>query len=327
MNRGSTNRRYLFLPPITAGVEEYAEAVRQALPELEILPCRSREEALRELPHAHGAYGTLDAELLAAAGELEWLACPQAGPPPSFYFPELVASTVTVTNVRGVYNDHISEHIMAFVLAFSRCLPVYIPQQIRGEWKSEGEAGPAIYLPGATALIIGVGGFGGATAVHCNHFGMQVIGIDPRVGEAPPGVDELYGPDALDQHLGRADFVIMTAPQTPRTEGLADRTFFAKMKSSAILINIGRGANVLLDDLDRALRDGAIAGGALDVFEIEPLPPGHPLWTAPNFLMTPHVAAAGPFVNERRIQLLVDNCRRFAQGEPLLNVVDKENRF
>ena len=321
------NRRFLFLPPITGGVERYAESVRRALPDLDVVLCHSREHALEALPSAHGAYGTLDAELLAAAPVLEWLACPQAGPPPKFYFPELIASAVTVTNVRGVYNDHISEHIMAFVLAFSRGLHIYIPQQTRGEWTSAGEAGPATYLPEATALIIGVGGIGGATAAHCAHFGMHVIGIDPRVGEPPDGVDELYGPEALDPQLERADFVIMTAPQTPSTQGLVDRAFFAKMKSTAVFINIGRGANVVLDDLHRALADGAISGAALDVFEIEPLPPEHPLWTARNFLMTPHVAAAGPFIDERRIELLIENCRRFTWGERLLNVVDKETWF
>ena len=287
----------------------------------------SREEALEVLPPAGGAYGTMDAELLAAAIELEWLACPQAGPPPSFYFPELIESAVTVTNVRGVYNDHISAHIVTFVLSFARGLHVYIPQQIRGEWKSEGEAAPATYLPESTALIIGVGGIGGATAVHCGHFGMHVIGIDPRVTETPEGVDELHHPDALERHLGRADFVIMTAPQTPSTQGLVDRGFFRAMKDAAVFINIGRGASVVLDDLDRALRDGAIGGAALDVFAVEPLPSDHPLWQAPNFLMTPHVAAAGPFIDERRIALLVENCRRFSEREELLNVVDKESWF
>ena len=99
------------------------------------------------------------------------------------------------------------------------------------------------------------------------------------------------------------------------------------MKPSAFFINIGRGATVRLDDLDRALRGGVIAAAALDVFETEPLPRCHPLWDAPGILITPHVAAAGPYTDERRWQVFVDNCRRFDDGQPLANLVDKANWF
>ena len=156
---------------------------------------------------------------------------------------------------------------------------------------------------------------------------MTTVGIDPRVEEAPEGVDELHRPDALNRLLPPADFVIATAPQTPDTEGLFTAAKFEQMQASAFFINIGRGSNVVLADLDQALREGRIAGAALDVFEVEPLPEGHPLWTAPNFLMTPHVAAAGPYLEDRRRDLLVENCKRFANGEELVNIVDKANWF
>ena len=316
--------RFVFLPP---GSQEMADRIRQEVPELEVVTCASRAEALAALPTAKGAFGTMDPELLAAAPQLHWLACPAAGPDPSFYFPELIASPVTVTNVRGIYNDHISNHIITFVLVFSRCMQRYFPAQFRGEWVAGGEGSDSVYLPESTALIIGVGGIGGATAQHCSYFGMHVIGIDPRVDEAPAGVDELYPPPELDQHLGRADFVIMTAPQTPGTQRLIDKERLGKMKKTAVFINIGRGSNVVLDDLSEALYAGTIGGAALDVFETEPLPPDHALWKAPNFLMTPHVAASGPYLKERRFDLMVENCRRLAQGRELVNVVDKENWF
>ena len=119
----------------------------------------------------------------------------------------------------------------------------------------------------------------------------------------------------------------MTAPQTPQMERLIDAPRLRRMKSSAILINIGRGSNVVLDDLTDALYEGTIGGAALDVFEIEPLPPGHRLWKAPNFIMTPHTAASGPYLSERRIELQIENCRRFARGDELANIVDKANWF
>ena len=319
--------KFVILPPPGDFQHRMAARIGAAVPEANAVVCEDRHHALAELADARGAFGTLDPELLAAAGGLKWLACPAAGPDPSFYFPELVASDVVVTNTRGIYSDHIGVHIMAFVLAFARHLHVYLPAQQRGEWGPGGEGGASIHLPDATAVIIGVGGIGSEAARHCAHFGMHVIGIDPRVAEAPEGVDELYTPEALDEQLGRGDFVIMTAPQTPQMERLIDRPRLAHMKETGILINIGRGVNVVLEDLADALYEGSIGGAALDVFEIEPLPPGHRLWKAPNFLMTPHTAASGPHLEERRFELQVENCRRFARGEPLANVVDKGNWF
>ena len=216
---------------------------------------------------------------------------------------------------------------MAFVLAFSRGFHFYLPQQFAGAWAQGGEDARTVYLPEATAVVIGVGGIGGETARHLAHFGVRVIGIDPRVPQPPEGVPELYRPEALDEHIGRGDFVIMTAPQTPAMEGMMNARRLAKMKKSAVLINIGRGVNVVLDDLADALYDGTIGGAALDVFAVEPLPAGHRLWRAPNFLMTPHMAGAGPYLEDRSLELLVENCRRLRDGEPLVNVVDKANWF
>ena len=204
---------------------------------------------------------------------------------------------------------------------------LYFRDQFEGRWRKGGESRDSVYLPESTVLIIGVGGIGGETARQCKHFGMSVIAIDPRVSEAPDGVDELYRPEELDSLLPKADFVILTAPQTPATDGLFTSAKFETMKESAYFINIGRGSNVILADLNTALREAVIAGAALDVFEEEPLPEGHPLWTAPNFLMTPHVAASGPFLEDRRLNLMVENAKRFAEGKELVNIVDKANWF
>ena len=319
--------KFVFLPPSGERTRAMAEAMTAAVADLEIVHCESRAEALSALGSARACFGTLDPELLAAAPRLEWLAAPAAGPAKGFYFPELIASDVVATNFRGIFNDHISAHIMAFVLVLSRGMHMYFRDQFEGHWRKGGESSPATYLPESTALIIGVGGIGAETARRCKNWGMKTVGIDPRVVSTPAGVDELHRPDALDKLLPQADFVILTAPQTPNTEGLFTSAKFEQMQNSAYFINIGRGSNVSLADLDQALREGQIAGAALDVFETEPLPDGHPLWTAPNFLMTPHIAAAGPYLEDRRRDLLVANCQRLAKGEKLLNIVDKENWF
>src|SRR5437870_5372274 len=145
--------------------------------------------------------------------------------------------------------------------------------------------------------------------------------------QAPPGVRKLDAPDALDALLPLADFVILTVPHTPATEGFMHRARFQRMKRTAFFINIGRGMTTRLDDLVAALRAGEIAGAGLDVFEQEPLPADHPLWTMPGVLITPHTAGHGPHLDERRFEILLDNSRRFLSGLPLRNVVDKANWF
>jgi phosphoglycerate dehydrogenase-like enzyme len=213
---------------------------------------------------------------------------------------------------------------MSLLLAFARGLQVYIPQQVAGVWQ---QGYPTIYLPEATVVIVGVGGIGGETARLCSEFGMTVLGIDPRLTAPSAGVSELHRPDDLLEVLPKGDFVIVTVPETPQTQGMFGRAQFRAMKSSGYFINIGRGATVILDDLVDALRAGEIAGAGLDVFQIEPLPAGHPLWSMPGVLITPHVAGNGPYLDDRRTELFIDNCKRFNEGRELRNVVDKANWF
>src|SRR6202011_4034290 len=268
------------------------------------------------------------ADLLAKATKLRWLQAPQIAPPAGYYYPELIAHPLQVTNFREIFNDHISAHILALVLAFARGLQVFIPQQLRREWKkSSQEAGDVVHLPEATALIVGVGGIGAETARLLAAFGVTVLATDARRTTAPDGVVELHRPEALDELLPRADFVILTVPHTPVTEGFFNRARFRRMKPTAFFINIGRGMTTKLDDLVAALKAGEIAGAALDVYEQEPLPSEHPLWTLPNVLLTPHMAGHGPYLDERRFEIMADNCRAFAAGLPLRNQVDKTSWF
>jgi len=176
-------------------------------------------------------------------------------------------------------------------------------------------------------LVVGVGGIGGEVARLASAFGMTVIGVDERRGAPPPGVAELHRAAALDELLPRADFVVLTVPHTPETEGFMNRARFRRMKRTAFFINIGRGMTTRLDDLVAALEAGEIAGAGLDVYEVEPLPADHKLWTLPNVLLTPHTAGHGPYLDERRYEVLSDNCRRFVEGSELRNVVDKARWF
>ena len=317
----------LMLPPQTPTTRAWASRLAAALPELAIVVAETEADASRAVGDADAAFGTMPDTLLRDARRLRWLQAPQAAPPAGYYTTALIAHPVVVTNFREIYNDHIGAHIMAFVLAFARGFQHYLPRQLRRQWRREPHDRGVIHLPEATALIVGVGGIGAEAARLAAAFGMHVIGVDPRRREAPPGVLKLDAPDALDALLPLADFVILTVPHTPATEGFMHRARFQRMKRTAFFINIGRGMTTRLDDLVAALRAGEIAGAGLDVFEQEPLPADHPLWTMPGVLITPHTAGHGPFLDDRRLQILLDNCRRFLAGEPLRNVVDKASWF
>jgi phosphoglycerate dehydrogenase-like enzyme len=315
--------KMVLLPP--GYYPDWAERIRAAVPGFEVTVSADPNNASRDIEGADCAYGDLPPTLFARAKRLRWIQCYAAGPDPSFYHEALVNSDVVVTNFRGIYNDHVGQHAVAFLLALSRHFPRYMAQQSQRQWNT---LQPALYLPESTVAIVGVGGIGGEVARLCKCFGAFTVGLDTRLKSNPDFLDELYGPEGLDGLLPRADFVIITTPDTPQTRGMMNSKRFDLMKPGSFLINVGRGACVILDDLVAALRSGKIAGAGLDVFEAEPLPPDHALWQIPNVLITPHVAAENaPHLYERRTEILLENCRRFAGGEPLLNVVDKQNRF
>ncbi|HEY1797839.1 MAG TPA: D-2-hydroxyacid dehydrogenase [Stellaceae bacterium] len=319
---------FLMLPPQSDKTREWGKALAEAHPELEVIVAETREGAEQAIAVAEGAYGTIPPDLLPKAQHLRWLQAPQAAPPAGYYYPELISHPVQITNFREIYNDHIAAHVMAYLLAFARGLHIYLPQQLRREWKpAPRESGDVVHLPEATALVVGVGGIGGEIARLASGFGIKVIGIDERRTDKPEGVAEMHRAGALDSLLPQADFVILTVPHTPETEGFMNRARFQRMKKSAFFINIGRGRTTRLDDLVAALKAGEIAGAALDVYEIEPLPADHALWTMPNVLLTPHTAGHGPYLDDRRYDVLSDNCRRFAHGEALRNIVDKARWF
>lgn len=318
--------KLVFLPPANDRVRQMARDLGAAVPAVTPVVAETEADAEREIVDADAAFGTIAPAVLAQAGKLRWLQAPAAAPPAGYYYPELIAHPVVVTNFRGIFNDRIPALIMAYVLAFARGLHLYLRQQLRTEWRPLGND-DVVHLPESTALIVGVGGIGGETARLASAFGITVLGVDARQEQAPAGVAELHRPDALDRLIPRADFVILTVPHTPETEGFFDARRFGLMKPSAYFINIGRGKTTRLDDLNAALRRGTIAGAALDVYEIEPLPADHPLWDAPNTILTPHSADRGPHLDERRSAILIDNARRFAAGQPLVNPVDKAHWF
>jgi phosphoglycerate dehydrogenase-like enzyme len=312
--------------------------IQQAAAPMDVVQASQEVQALAEIADADALFGPLTPAMLQAAHRLRWVQAPTASME-WFLFPELIESPVIVTNMRGIFSDVIADHVFGFILCFAKNFHIYIRQQLRSHWQVVGRApeelpgyaGPgevqpfdraALTLADCVLGVIGLGGIGAETARRGLAFGMSVLGLDPVAASAPPGV-ALLRPENLDELLAVSDFVVIAAPHTPDTVKLINRSRLRQMKKTAYLINVGRGVIVDLADLTAALQAGEIAGAGLDVFEIEPLPPGHPLWQMPNVIITPHTAAASPRIAERHLEVLLDNLRRFVGGQPLQNVVDK----
>jgi phosphoglycerate dehydrogenase-like enzyme len=302
------------------------------------------EQALRQMPTADAFFGKLTPPLLAAAPRLRWVQAPTASLE-HYLFPELAAHPCVLTNMRGLFSDVIADQVMGYVVCFARNLHVYVLQAAAGRWAPVGgedarvafAAGPGTvnaidrahrHLAGATLGVVGLGAIGREVAQRAAAFGMRVVAVDPCHTDRPAEVEALWPVEGLPELLGQSEYVVIAAPHTPQTAGMFRRAQFRQMRKDAYLINVGRGALVVLDDLVAALEAGEIAGAALDVFETEPLPPDHALWRMPGrVIVTPHVAGYSPRIAGRHLEVLLDNVGRFVRGEPLRNVVDKERWY
>jgi phosphoglycerate dehydrogenase-like enzyme len=232
----------------------------------------------------------------------------------------MIESDVVITNTAGAFDAAMAEHAFALLLTLTRGMRAAHDHQRRHEWSREV---PVYQLSGKTMGVLGLGTIGRAVAVRAKAFGMRVIALDAQVKVPPEGVDEVTGPDRTDDVFRESDVVVVALPLTERTTGLVNRDRLRTMKRRAYLINIARGPIVVEDDLAEALRVGGIAGAGLDVFEKEPLPTESPLWDMPNAVVTSHMGGRSPEGIDHIETVLADNMRRFAAGEPLMNVIDK----
>jgi phosphoglycerate dehydrogenase-like enzyme len=317
----------LFLPPQNQATRDFALRLAADVGDASIILAEDAAQAMVHIEKADAAYGMPSAELLRRAPRLRWLQLPLAAPPPTVFTHELVEHPVVVTNMRATYTVQVATHAVALLLALARRLPAYFRHQVRHEWRPRYDEGSYLDLAEATVLLVGLGAVGREIARLLAPFGSTLIATDARETIRPEGVAELHEPSALDDLLPRADAVVVSVPHTPVTERLFCRSRFALMKRGALFVNIGRGPVVDADDLAAALADGQVRAAALDVFSEEPLPANHPLWDTPGSLMTPHVGIAGRDADPERYRVLLENARRFAAGETLVNVIDKVQRF
>jgi phosphoglycerate dehydrogenase-like enzyme len=233
---------------------------------------------------------------------------------------DVVARPVVVTRTRGLHHVPVSEWVLMQLLAVSKRLPAFVRAQDARRWQPLEV--PAS-LVGRTVGIVGYGEIGQAIAQRARGFGFRLVGLRRHPRPAPE-LDALYGPEGLERLLAESDYVVVVTPLTPETRGLIGAAQLRAMRPTAWLINVGRGPVVDEAALLRALREGWIAGAALDVFAQEPLPPEHPLWSLPNVLVTPHNSGIRPLqFRSEIVDQFVANLRRYLAGEPLLNQVDK----
>lgn len=305
-----------------------ADALRQVAPGVEVIGVpglRNFEAMATAVEGAEVLVGLCSPEIVARGKNLRWIQLLNAGAETCTGVPEVAARGILVTNLQRIQGPHMAEHAMAMMLSLARGLPYFAPQQAAGRWKNGlRELGDArlLEIESKTLLVVGLGGIGTEVARRAAGLGMHVIATRNSSREGPPFVDYVGLSDEYVTLAARADVVVNSTPLTPQTVGMFDARFFAAMKDTAYFINIGRGESVVTAALTAALAEGRIGGAGLDVTEPEPLPDGHPLWSMPNVILTPHVATSSDFRSERTIVLAVENLRRYLRGDRLLSVVD-----
>jgi phosphoglycerate dehydrogenase-like enzyme/glyoxylase-like metal-dependent hydrolase (beta-lactamase superfamily II) len=298
-------------------------------PGVEIVPFADNDEAAELVGDADAVIGTATQEILAAGSKLRWVQVGSAGVERYLRIPQLGSGQVLLTNGQKLASPEIAEHVMALTRALARGLGYAVLAQNRMTWiRSEiGELAPLVRLRGKTMLVVGLGGIGTEVARLASAAEMRVTGIRSSRRSGPPFVDQVGLTEDLADFAAEADVVVNCLPLTSDTADIFDAKLFGVMKPTAFFINVGRGGTVDTDALIAALTNGEIGGAGLDVTDPEPLPPRHPLWKAPNLIITPHYAAWSDIGRERRWLLYRENLRRFVAGEPLLSVVDPERGY
>jgi phosphoglycerate dehydrogenase-like enzyme len=237
-------------------------------------------------------------------------------------FPELVASEVTLTNGRTVFSPSLGEFALAAILYFAKGFRRMIRNQMAGLW----EPFDVEMVAGQTVGIVGYGDIGRAVAERVRAAGMHVLALKRHIRSSAGGdplADEIFPPDRRLDMLPRCDYLVVAAPLNPETRGLIGAAEFAALKKTAVVINIGRGPVIDEKAMLAALTERRIKGAALDVFEQEPLPKGHPFYALENVLLSPHCADHTADWLDDAMRFFIIQFKRFRSGQPLLNVVNK----
>lgn len=287
-------------------------------------------------------------EVLEAGPGLEWVHSGAAGVGSSLG-PAMLSRDILFTNSAGIHAEPMSETVLAMILHFARGLDLAVREQRKGYWSAPSywaADAPVTEIGGATVGIVGYGGIGRAVARKAAALGSRVLAVRRRdscdgrhvavdrkavreeaerqKAERARAVQVVAGERGLSRVIARSDYLVLAVPETPSTRDMINRKRLASMKPGAVLINVARGRLVDEEALVDALNAGRLRGAGLDVFRKEPLPTGHPFYSHPRVIMTPHVSATTRRFWDRETDLITDNIGRFTRGEPLRNLVDKQ---
>ena len=295
--------------------------------EAEIRFATSADELRAALPGADALLGwNFRADNLrqawSAADRLRWIHWAGAGVDAAM-FPQLVDSDVMLTNARGIFDRPIAEWVLGMMLCFAKRIPQTLASQARASWDYRLSE----TLLGKRALVVGVGSIGRAIGRLLQAAGMEVEGIGRRARDGGEDFSRIHAIDELHSRLPLADYVVLITPLTEQTRNLFGAAEFAAMAAHARFVNVGRGALVVEEELLSALREGRIAGAALDVFVEEPLPADSPFWQAPNCIVSPHMSGDYVEYQADMAAQFIANWQRFVAGEALANLVDKRLGF
>jgi phosphoglycerate dehydrogenase-like enzyme len=309
-NATASNLRLLDkLPePVEVRVGDDVEFLKTHAPEADVILNGSHHG---ELLHA----------VLPCARRVKWIHVLSAGVD-KILFPELIESPVPVTNGRGVFKDSLAEFSIASILFFAKDLRRLVSSQEAGRW----EQFDVVQIRGQVLGVVGYGEIGRETGRLARAMGMKVVAVRRRAGLSAKDqtLERTYPPEGLREMLGVSDYVVVSTPLTSDTRGLIGDAELRAMKSSAVIINVGRGPVIVEQALIAALTEKRIQGAALDVFDVEPLPEGHPFYKLDNVLLSPHSADHVVGWADSAMNQFIENFERFRNGQPLENVVDKK---
>ena len=304
--------------------DEHLARIKALTPETVIHQVTYPNLTQADVDAADAVFGNVPPEMLDAAPNLKWVHLSSAG---TDGYMQLLDRGVLLTNATGAYNDSIAEFMLAFTSALCIGLPGYVRNQQQGNWSRIGWAKTII---GSTVVVLGCGSIGTAYAKRMHDLGAYVIGVRRRPTDVlPEGVDEMVTMEQADEVLPRADIVAMIMPNTPETVNFMDARRIALLKDGALLVNCGRGNALDPDALYDALCSGKLDGAAMDVAYVEPLPKDDKLWSAPNLLITPHVAGGWrpggectPHMAKTVAKVFMQNLEALVAGECAPNTVD-----
>lgn len=262
--------------------------------------------------------GNIPVELLKYAKKLKWNQLGGVGTE-GYDQPGAMPQEAVLTNAAGAYGRAVAGQAFAMLWTLMKKLHLYRDNQNRQVWKPLGQVQS---LEGKTALILGFGDIGQTFAAYLKPFHVRIIGVNTS-GTSHSLADEMYTLTDLNGLIPQADIIMSSLPGTSKTEKIIGRKQMDLMKETAILLNVGRGMTIDLDALCQIAGEGRIWGAGLDVLAIEPLPSGHPAWTNPNILISPHVAGGFylPYTLEQVVEITYRNLKSYQMGQLMQNVI------